>query len=322
MNVEVDNEAKLTDQTQWSLSTIREQSVKNNLWLGEDREEEATTLARGYSLRRSLLEDVARASMEYALAQGGTRRFYDDAMQTGANLVDYLESSLTKDRWASGSKANWNFWHHQDSPGRLIKEGKCPYIERDGIISTASSYLQLPYRAPRIERTLIDVLIAAELFAYGDEIFSPVPKDIRQWLPIRSPIQQRHALLSYLRGRFWDSVLFLGGAALAAYFLPRLIGQTATDWIVAIAIALFFVSLVLFTVLLPFAWRHQAKARQEARDLIIHMTTTYAELADGGIISTRRLRELAQRAADAGVAWPGPVFALLDDNIARGGLLA
>lgn len=322
MDVEIDDWAKLSELRQWDLSKLEDEAVRSNLWLGEEREEQATRMAREYSLRRALLQDVARASMQYASSQGGTRRKFDELMQSGANLVDYLESSLTRDRWSRGIP-NWDFWQHQVSPGRMIREGKCPYIERDGIISITSSYLELPYRAPRLERTLVDLLIATELFAYGDEVFTPLSNDIRRWLPAaQSPIHQRHALLSYLSGRFWDAVFLLGGAALAANLLPSLVGQTATDWVVGVAVALFFASFLFFTAILPFVWRHQARTRQKARDLLTHMTDTYAELADGGTISTRRLRELAQRAADAGVVWPSPLFALLDDNIARGGLLA
>jgi hypothetical protein len=54
---------------------------------------------------------------------------------------------------------------------------------------------------------------------------------------------------------------------------------------------------------------------------MLRMTATYGELADGGVVSTRRLREVASSAADAGVVWPGPLFAVLDDNISRGGKL-
>ena len=51
------------------------------------------------------------------------------------------------------------------------------------------------------------------------------------------------------------------------------------------------------------------------------MDQTYSELPPGVAVSTRRLREAASMAADAGVVWPAPLYAMLDDNIARTGRL-
>jgi hypothetical protein len=58
------------------------------------------------------------------------------------------------------------------------------------------------------------------------------------------------------------------------------------------------------------------------RKLIEAMLTTYTGLDGDGTVSSRRIREVAAKAGDAGVVWPAPLFALLDDNIGRsGGLL-
>ena len=75
------------------------------------------------------------------------------------------------------------------------------------------------------------------------------------------------------------------------------------------------------TVLLPFAWRDQRKSKRTVRDLILSMAHTYAELSGDGAVSTRRVREVAARAADLGVVWPNPLFLILDANIARVGRL-
>ena len=82
---------------------------------------------------------------------------------------------------------------------------------------------------------------------------------------------------------------------------------------------MFVLDLVVATVTLPFAWRHQRKSRGKVRDLLSVMVSTYSELAGDGQISARRLREVAVRAADLGVVWPAPLFLILDDNIARTG---
>ena len=164
------------------------------------------------------------------------------------------------------------------------------------------------------------MLVATEMFAYGEEMFRPIPAALR-WLPVRSPIQQRHALLRHLIQLFWSAVILLGTAAAAQWLLPGLIGPTPTDWVSGIAVGVFCVLAVVDTALLPFAWRYQANERAKVRSLMLKMTATYGELADNGVVSTRRLREVAASAADAGVAWPGALFAVLDDNISRIGKL-
>lgn len=49
------------------------------------------------------------------------------------------------------------------------------------------------------------------------------------------------------------------------------------------------------------------------------MLGLYAEMNSDGPISAKHIRETAQKAADKGVVWPGPLFALLDDVVARTG---
>jgi hypothetical protein len=78
---------------------------------------------------------------------------------------------------------------------------------------------------------------------------------------------------------------------------------------------------VITTIALPFEWREQAKSRGDTWKCIRAMVDTYFELRSEGIVSAQRIREVAVKAADIGVAWPGPLFAILDDNIARTGKL-
>jgi len=90
-------------------------------------------------------------------------------------------------------------------------------------------------------------------------------------------------------------------------------------WIAGTFVVLFFLDLLVSTVFLPFAWRNQRRSKRKVRDLMIAMPHTYGELNGDGQASTRRLREVAVKAADQGVVWPKPLFLILDDNIARAG---
>ena len=282
--MEMDEVAPLTSLSAWDQSLLRERSINSNLWLGEGREVEEAALAKGYSLRRALLAEVSRAAMEWTAAQGGTCRLYEETMQQGANIVVELQGSVTKDRWNDDAKPNWNFWQHHRDPGALIVKGKAPDIDRESVLNAADDYLALPYRSPRLERTLVDMLVATEMFAFGEEMFRPIPAALR-WLPVRSPIQQRHALLRHLIQLFWSAVILLGTAAAAQWLLPGLIGPTPTDWVSGISVGVFCVLAIVDTALLPFAWRYQANERAKVRSLMLKMTATYGELADNGVVS-------------------------------------
>ena len=210
-----------------------------------------------------------------------------------------------------------NFWRHEDNPLQRVKQHEPPYMHKESIQALASGYLNLPYRVPRLERLLVDMLIALEFYPYACEMFR---EEQFQPLPVFSPLKQRHALASYFIGLFWDFVI-LGGIAVGAQAFP-IFGQTAADWITGIALFLLAAVILISTISLPLAWRGQRNARKEVRTLLMHMQDTYAELASGQVAaSTRRVRDLASRAADAGVVWPNPLFAILDDNISRIGQL-
>jgi hypothetical protein len=162
-------------------------------------------------------------------------------------------------------------------------------------------------------------LVALELFAYGEEMTVKPPLGFG-WAA-RSPLTQKHVLRQYFGNLLFSAVLLLGPAALAVAFGPPLIGETAALWIYGILVGLFLLSLLVSTISVPFAWYHQRKSKRKVRDLITAMANTYSELSGDGQISARRLREVAARAADAGVVWPNPLFPILDDNIARTGRL-
>jgi hypothetical protein len=298
--------------------------IENSLYLRGTLDADELKLQRSNSLRRRLVTDVTKAAMEHALAAAQDVETFRDFAGQGVGIVNGLEYGLTANKRMDLSEnaksvVNWNFWLHDDRPHVRIKAQNFPHIDRFSIEQDAYSYLDLPYRAPLLERTIVDILIATELFAYGKEMFEKLPVGFR-WLS-QSPMRQKHILRKYFGSRILGAVIFLGPAFLAGTFAPQLIGQTASDWIAGILVGLFFLDLVIATIAIPFAWRHQRKSKRTVRDLLKEMASTYAELSGDGDVSTRRLREVAARAADSGVVWPKPLFLLLDDNIARTGRL-
>jgi hypothetical protein len=89
----------------------------------------------------------------------------------------------------------------------------------------------------------------------------------------------------------------------------------------AVLTVLFLILTSLGTLALPLLWVDHANKVKNVHALIREMTTTYGELRSEGPVSARHLLESLNKSAEAGVAWPGPVYALLDDVMGRTGRL-
>jgi hypothetical protein len=295
------------------LEAERRRIVECGLWVGENPTEEALKIQRGWSLKRHLLDDVTTAAMNYALRTGKSLDEFQDLAGAGVTVVDSLQYGLQEKSWDDKSdlRKQWNFWRHERDPVALVKAKKQPYINRSSAECAAVEYLNLPYRSAGLERLLVDVLVALELYAFSDEMLTP-PLLIR-CLPPRSPLYKKHVFREYIVSQLWGAVVLLGGAWLAA----------SAEWrnIAYVLIFLFVAELVRTTIGLVFAWRRQSESRGEVWKCIKAMVDTYWELSSDGVVSARRIGEVAVKAADIGVVWPGPLFAILDDNIARSGRL-
>jgi hypothetical protein len=295
----------------------RRRIVEHLPWGDENADEQTLKIQREWSLRRRLLDDLTTAAMDHALQTGKSLDEFQDLACAGVMVVGEIRGSLVSqdDDRSADLRKKWNFWQHERNPLALVREKKRPYIDRLSIEYAASKYLELPYRSVRVERILVDVLVAIELYAYADEMMTP-PQAGYILPPLRSeysPLHKKHVVRGYIIGQVLTAVVLLGGAWLAA--------NAAWNTTATVLFVLFLADLVLATIGLRFAWREQSKSRGEVWKRIRAMVETYCELASEGVISARRVREVAVKAVEMGVAWPGPLFAILDDNIARTGRL-
>ncbi len=268
----------------------------------------------GRSLYSYLLQEMAKAASDYALK---TNIDPDDfelvELGKAIDVVDNLRSALVRD-WSDKSL---DFWDSHCSPLDKIKADKVPYIDRLSVESVVGDYLALPYRSQAMDRFLVRILIAMELYAFGDEMLNE--KTFGSF-PARSPLKQRHAFLAYLRGQILNGVLYVGIAALAVWASSKgWINESIAWWTSGVCAFLFLLSAALSTFALPFAWRKQASARQHVAKLLSTMATVYNELKSDGPISAKYIRDRATNAAQEAVVWPAPLFALLDDIISRTG---
>jgi hypothetical protein len=261
----------------------------------------------------NLLRKMSQAALEYAVANNiHPRHFEDEVLRDGLNVVGGLRYAFINDP----SNRSPNFLDH-GNPTDLIKADKVPRIDRMSLESMVGDYLALPYRSQAMDRALVRGLIAAEMYAFGDEMLNEKTFGL---FPARSPIKQTHALLGYLHGNLVNGLVFAGIAVLGfGLSSGAIISDSAAGWIAGTCVSLFLFFAGLSTLALPFLWFNQAKARRRVRDLLATMTTLYNEQRSDGPISAHYIRERASDASRQGVVWPAPLFAVLDDIISRTG---
>ena len=203
-----------------------------------------------------------------------------------------------------------NFWSHRTEILFDAKSGNPPPIRREDAEGVADVYLSTPYRSAVADRTVVDMLIAGELFAYAQEVFS---QRKAQWLIGGGPVP-------FIVGRGCALLLtaLLGGFAYLLQWLS-IISEDVFVIVLMIVGGLLILETGWAVLRFPFAWRSQSKHNEKTAQLVLDMNGVYCELNSSGPISARHIRERAQAVSASGAVWPGPLFVLLEDVIERGG---
>lgn len=269
--------------------------------------------------KRQLLNAITFDALKYAFERRASIEEFNSMLWRATDIVSGIERSVLTADGSHGWEVR-NFWRHLPRPLEVIRGNKLPTIDNEQISAVVTDYLRLPFRSVEIERLLVDMLIAGEMFAFGEEMIVPLPAGLR-WFPSRSPVLQNHVLIRFFLAHVLNGVVLCGLAYCVSRWLPIVIGYNAATYLAIGLVGWFLLSLAFGIVMLPFAWRQQVRARRHVRDVLSAMAETYVELNSTGTLSTRRIWEVASKASAAGVAWPGPLFALLDDNMRRTGIL-
>lgn len=276
---------------------------------------------RRYSEYHRALEAITEAGVDYAEEVGASLEWRDDPsvygiLEEGMSVLSDLRFAVRAGEYDKKDEEPLRLWSHRSQPLYDLKIKKTPSLARQDIEGVVGSYLRLPYRAQPIDRMLVDLLIALELYGYGNEILNP---DYIKGLTPTPPLKQSAVLgwLTEIGGSLavWI-VIALGLWGLnAAHLFP-------TDWLFganALLAVIFFAYAVWVSVQLPGAMLALRKRKQAILGLLTQMNSVYVELNSDGPISARHIEDRAKRAADAGVVWPAPLFALLDDINRRDG---
>jgi hypothetical protein len=305
-----------------TFAASREKILRAALWLPQDAPPELLRKREGQTQRRVLVEDIIQAAAAYASANQLPLDEFERLAGRGVAVLDSITHALHPLEYDENRDPteHWNFWTHEKSPMPLIRAGTAPRIYKDDIASAAADYHELPYRALGLERLLVDALIAVEMYAYGREMYVDGYALIGTRDRQISPVTQRHEFLTYLI-TLAVIVVLVGGIVAAGVATSTYIGETAAMVIAGGLASLLLLALAYDTITLPIRWLRQRRERERIHSLMRAMVETYLQVPPYGVISTRRLREVAQKADDVGVAWPSELFAILDDNIQRGGRL-
>ena len=204
-------------------------------------------------------------------------------------------------------------WWHRIDPVADAKASDGPNFEKASVEALGGSYLSLPCRSKIVERTLIDCMIAMEFYAFSREIFDPKVVGRVVFLKGNGPAG---FLLWRAASVLLGVVLFLPFGALTYFEII----SSDTAILVALGLAFLWIAESVWALFrFPTAWRQQIKVNHQIELVLSSMSQIYQQLGSNGPISAAYFRECLVKSSDEGVAWPSPVFAILDDILKRDG---
>lgn len=219
-----------------------------------------------------------------------------DNIRRGLDVVETAARAVNPNWWNRDDQCAALAWHHRSRPTLAGKKHAEPYIIRIDVEEAAAEYLALPYRVDGLDRLLTDMLLAAEMFAFADEM----QPQLKQKLP---------TILSWLWNNLKSLVIGLAIAGVLIWLAPD---STVMQWIAGIIAGLTVFGAVLSLIVFPFLYPGVRAQRQRFQATVAGMIDAYTAL-DGSPASVSHIRKLVDRGTDSGVVWPAPLMALLDD---------
>lgn len=250
-----------------------------------------------------LMRSMARSATDYAKsvhmeAGAGVDDDWDwsefhELLQASFDIVRNVMFSLN----AWGDRTEPKPWRHHKLALEDIMRGEIPDMGRQQIENIVSDYLALPYRNARMDRLLVDLLVALELFAFGKESRIEI---------------KRHSLWGWLKLRVYSAALWLLTIWLGWKMVEWRWISDGTGTTIQLICIIWFVAGTVLSLALLFRTNPRAK-------MLLEMAKVYTELDSDGPISAQHIEECAKAASETGVAWPPPLYVLLEDLRMRAG---
>ncbi len=180
---------------------------------------------------------------------------------------------------AGSDSSKWRHWHNHFRDARLGKKWGEPYLSSEMLSGAVWTYLNGALRVPKLDRALVDALVAQETFAFIDQRGG------------------RGALMT----QYGCFVVPAAAVVLWDFFFGTVNWHRV--WI--------GVGIILASLALLYFWPRKGVLKLHGA-----MRETY-HLLSGSVVSVSELRRSVERARDKGVVWPPELYAVLDDVEAR-----
>lgn len=227
-----------------------------------------------------------------------------ERLRDGIAVVEQIAQAVNEDwwRWYDDEPPDTSprFWYHDGRPLLIGKKRLEPYIVLPEVQSAAANYLALPYTVPALDRQLVDMLIAAELLAYADEI----QHVLKRKLPL---------VLGWLLNNLASLVVGLAVAGALYWVAPD---STVVNWLAGVVAALTLLGAAWSLIAFPFYYPQMRDLRRKTRRLADLMLDAYVTL-NGNPTSTKHLEDRIAVATEAGVVWPSQLIVLVEEIRAR-----
>ncbi|HET6159538.1 MAG TPA: hypothetical protein VFE34_14430 [Dongiaceae bacterium] len=272
----------------------------------------------GHSQTERILDALCRAAAEVDARNGvSAEDFKKRTFRVMVGLVNGLREAVTP--YSERETGKLDFWKRERQPFfEIRRDQKAPQIDRVELEGMADRYLRLPYRCAEFDRLLADMLTAAEMYAYGETVLIKNPV---AWVfgLSASPIHPR-PIRNWLIGQAWN-LLFFGVPAGISWWMAskQWIDDGTALWVTLGCGGIFLLLFGISIVALPFFIYRSARVKANILNRLDAMQSAYAAIGVSGPISARHVTQRLEVAADRDVVWPGALYVLLDDIIARGG---
>lgn len=225
-------------------------------------------------------------------------------LNEGFDVVEAIMSAVNEGSWRlldeEHAKTEKMYWYHKGQIRLAGKKRLEPYIKLSETQEAAAIYLKLPYRVPALDRILVDMLVASELFAFADEVQAILNKK----LPL---------LLGWLLNNLFSVLI---GCAIAAFCFWIGNGGTVMNWVGGIILALTLLGTLWSLIAYPFYYPKVRAHHKKVEATIGSMADAYAAIA-GSPASTKHIEEMLAKATDKGAVWPSQLLVLMEDIRAR-----
>ena len=209
---------------------------------------------------------LANVALDHAEREGVDDPVY--YLEEAADVISGIRAALEHVSEAD-VRERMRLWSHRIFSDDLRRK-KFPRIGRTEAEEALTQYLALPYRSTFIDRLLVDLLIAQELYAFAElNLNAPCVPGFFAASPLR-----RRPIVEWFVGLIVNVLMALALSLGVIAVLPEKWRETAN----AIIWGLVLISIVWSTVMLPRAWLAVNKAKKLIISLLGQMSGLYSEL--------------------------------------------